>query len=460
MLRNTLVSSLAFATSLAIPAQTWTESGDAGDLPNTVQPALGSGPLTQIVGNLATGDVDLYLIRVDDPATFTCSSVGGATWDTQLWIFDRLGRGISFKDDDGPLQSTLTGQFIAAPGHVIIGISRYDNDPLDASNQELWLDQPYNVERQPDGPGAANVFTHWSGTTNTSAAYTLTLAGASFAAPATAQDPINAWAWVYPQNYPGQQLFVPDLPWQHTPTGELVWVEHLATGRFKVQFPPSIPDTGNMQVTAYSGNHSAVIEDWYPQSGKLVCLVDVFDSSGNLADLAFTIHYRRGGQPTDVAGYLWADQPTSAVYTPNTTWSWNGNRPDPTITRYSAGLYRCRFPGVANPFQGGAFEVSAFSGDQIVLMRRAQIDSWGVITGTTDLDVFVRTFDGAGNQVDSMFVLNYHLQPGQIAASDGSGSYVWANQPTAASYSPPSGHHRSNGTYGPHNSETITRTGT
>ncbi|MCA8978294.1 MAG: hypothetical protein KDC98_26435, partial [Planctomycetes bacterium] len=34
------------------------------------------------------------------------------------------------------------------------------------------------------------------------------------------------------------------------------------------------------------------------------------------------------------------------------------------------------------------------------------------------------------------------------------------NQPTAASYSPPSGHHRSNGTYGPHNSETITRTGT
>lgn len=454
-----LVPSLALALSIALPAQSWSEAGDAGDLPDTVQAVLGSGPLTHISGTLGTGDVDLYLIHVDDPATFTCTSVGGATFDTQLWIFDRLGHGISFKDDDGVLQSTLTGQFLGAAGHVIVGISCYDNDPLDAGNQELWLDQPYDVERQPDGPGAANAFTHWGGTTNPSGAYTLTLGGASYAAPVTALDPLNAWAWVYPPNYVGQQLFAPSVRWQYTPTGELVWVNHIATGRFEVRFP-AIPNDGQFQATAYRGNHAAVIEAWGLSNGKLRCYVDVFDAAGNLADLGFTLHYRRGGQPTDLAGYLWADQPANAQYTPSTNYSWNGNRPDPTITRYGSGLYRCRFPGIANPYLGGSFQVTAYTGYQTVQMRRAKIDSWGVITGTTDLDIFVRTFDGAGNQVDSMFVLDYHVAPGQIPTSVGSGAYVWANQPTAASYSAPSGHNRSNGTYGPHNSQTITRLGT
>ncbi|MCA8977687.1 MAG: DVUA0089 family protein, partial [Planctomycetes bacterium] len=423
-----------------------------------MQPAFGSGPLTQIVGNLGTGDVDLYLIHVDDPATFTCSSLGGAGFDTQLWIFDRQGYGISFKDDDGPAQSTLTGQFISAPGHVVIGITQYDTDPLDASNQELWLDQPYNVERQPDGPGASNVFTQWSGSTGGGGAYTLTLAGASYAAPATLQEPINAWAWVDPYSFPGQQLFVPSLSYQHTPTGELVWVRHVNPGHFSVQFPDSLPHDGNYQVSAYGGNHTAVIDWWGHNNGKLECWVTTFDTAGNFADRAFTCHYRKGGQPTEIAGYLWANQETNPQYTPLTSHSWNGNRPDPTITRYAAGLYRCRFPGIANPLQGGTFEVSVADGG-VVWFKRAQIDSWGVSPGTTDLDIFVRTFS-AGTQVDAMFMLNYHLQPGQVAPSDGSGSYVWANQPTAASYSPPSGHHRSNGTYGPHNSETITRTGT
>ncbi|MCA8974610.1 MAG: hypothetical protein KDC98_07800 [Planctomycetes bacterium] len=127
------------------------------------------------------------------------------------------------------LQSTLTAQFLGSAGHVVIGISQYDNDPLDAGSQELWLDQPYNVERQPDGPGAANKLTQWSGTTNSGGAYTLTLAGASYAAPTTALEPANAWALVLPQSYPGQQLFAPDLPYQHTLTGELVWVDHVAT---------------------------------------------------------------------------------------------------------------------------------------------------------------------------------------------------------------------------------------
>ncbi|MCA8975733.1 MAG: hypothetical protein KDC98_13510 [Planctomycetes bacterium] len=264
---------LAIATSLALPAQTWTESGDAGDLPNTVQPVLGSGPLTHISGNLGTGA------------------------------------------------------------------------------------------------------------------------------------------------------------------------------------------DGNFQVSVNQGNHAAVIEAWGHVNGKFVCRVDVFDAAGNPADRGFTCHYRRGGQPTDIAGYLWADQPASAQYTPNTFYSWNGNRPDPTITRYTNGLYRCLFPGIANPFQGGSFEVSAYKSAP-TLMLRAKIDSWGVVTGTTDLEIFVRTFDGAGNQVDASFLLNYHLAPGQIAASDGSGSYVWANQPTAALYAPPNGYRRSNGTYGPNNSATIGRLGT
>jgi hypothetical protein len=195
---NFAVASLALAAF--IPAQSWTEQGDAGDLPATAQSVAGNGALTQINGELPNGgDVDMYKINVTDFANFSVSSVGGATFDTQMWMFDLAGNGISFKDDDGPLQSTLTGQFLTGNGAVLIAISRYDSDALDLNNDQIWNDTPFAVERQPDGPGAANPVVSWSGSNSAAGLYSLFLTGAEFVDPAECflMLGLNRWNFVY-----------------------------------------------------------------------------------------------------------------------------------------------------------------------------------------------------------------------------------------------------------------------
>ena len=74
-----LTPCLALTATFATNAQTWTEVG-AGDLPATAEVPAGIGALNQIDGFLDPDDVDMYKIRVSDPANFTCSSVGGAIW--------------------------------------------------------------------------------------------------------------------------------------------------------------------------------------------------------------------------------------------------------------------------------------------------------------------------------------------------------------------------------------------
>jgi hypothetical protein len=43
----------------------------------------------------------MYAIYIEDPATFSATTVGGATFDTQLWLFDANGKGVVANDDSG-----------------------------------------------------------------------------------------------------------------------------------------------------------------------------------------------------------------------------------------------------------------------------------------------------------------------------------------------------------------------
>ncbi len=97
----TVAVALAVATTPAI-AQVWNEPGDAGDLPYSAQWPVGTGPLVQINGTLFPGgsDADMYCIHIPDPTAFSATTVGGTTVDTQLWLFDPTGIGITFDDDD------------------------------------------------------------------------------------------------------------------------------------------------------------------------------------------------------------------------------------------------------------------------------------------------------------------------------------------------------------------------
>jgi len=160
---------------------------DAGDLPANAEPADGqTGALNVIRGAIgATSDTDMYLINVCDAAAFSATTVGGTTIDTQLFLFNLDGIGVAVNDDNpsGGLQSTLTSTFVQGNGQYLLAITGYNRDPVDASGGLLWLNTPFNVERAPDGPGAANAVSGWTGTSGTGG-YAIALTGACFAGPA------------------------------------------------------------------------------------------------------------------------------------------------------------------------------------------------------------------------------------------------------------------------------------
>lgn len=161
-------------------AQVWTEQGDAPELlPGQI--TVGNGALTRIDGNIGQDDADLYCIRVVNYQAFRASTVGLTGFDTQLFLFNANGMGVTHDDDDpgGGLQSTLTSQFLTSNGIYFLGISRYNRDPQSAGGL-IWANSPFNVERAPDGPGAGGALSSWTGTYAAAGAYSIALSGVEY----------------------------------------------------------------------------------------------------------------------------------------------------------------------------------------------------------------------------------------------------------------------------------------
>ncbi|MBD3161877.1 MAG: hypothetical protein GF346_06325 [Candidatus Eisenbacteria bacterium] len=195
-MRTWLVFTVA-AVLFAAPAlaDTWTEEGDATDLPPG-QTTMGTNPLEAIYGYLDPDDADMFCVYVEDPSTFSATTCG-MTYDTQLFLFDADGIGMSMNDDDPGgcgLQSTVTGAFLPGPGNYLVAIASYDWDPAGA-NGDIWEDSPYGQERAPDGPGAPGPVIGWGGTGFNDGDYTILLTGAGFCDEPTATEE-TSWGQV------------------------------------------------------------------------------------------------------------------------------------------------------------------------------------------------------------------------------------------------------------------------
>jgi hypothetical protein len=200
-------------------ASTWIEgSGNIGDAGSAIpgQNTIGnSGSLTSIQGRFEFDDVDVYKIRITNPATFRATTVGLAgTLDTQLFLFDETGKGVTHNDDDpvtNSIQSSLTSQFVTTPGVYYLAITQYNRDAKSETDNFLWLNFPFNVERAPDGPGAAEVMTNWSVEALIDGSYEIQLVGADFAEVGATPPPPQENIWVEstdaPAMLPGQTTY-------------------------------------------------------------------------------------------------------------------------------------------------------------------------------------------------------------------------------------------------------------
>jgi hypothetical protein len=185
MIKNmfALVAVMAAVTAVAT-AGTWPEQGDAPPL-RPGQQTVGNGPLTSIAGSFVGGaDVDLYKLNIVDYTHFSASTIGLTTADTRLYLFDVDGYGVTYNDDaGGTAQSTITSLFLTHNGLYYLAVTRYNIIATNAAGQYIWYPNPYNVEKVPDGPGAATPLGGWVGASFAAdTTYGVALAGVRFGA--------------------------------------------------------------------------------------------------------------------------------------------------------------------------------------------------------------------------------------------------------------------------------------
>lgn len=181
------------AASSAAQAQLWAEVGDALELIPTAQIPVGVGALSTITGFVgAEGDVDMYCITISEPMLFLADVSGGTIDDSQLFLFDANGLGVTHNDDDhGPFGtlSRLNGvdtrngmRTVVNPGQYFLAISGYNSDPLNAAGALIWANAPFGDETPPDGAGGA--LAGWSHDAFASnGTYSITLRGVSYHVP-------------------------------------------------------------------------------------------------------------------------------------------------------------------------------------------------------------------------------------------------------------------------------------
>jgi hypothetical protein len=194
-------------------------------------------------------------------------------------------------------------------------------------------------------------------------------------------------------------------------------------------FQPARGKGSNVQVTAYGGGSTRCkVNNWNhgASNDTLNARVRCYDSAGRPADAQFALlatgAFTGGGR----GGYVWADQPTAANYKPNDTYAYNSTGGPIEIARGGTGEYKMVFDGLGGKRGGGNLQVTAHGASN----THCNIDDWS--SQGKDFVAVVRCYDPNGRPADSTFSA---LVTWQTRGNPRAG-YAWANQPTAASYSP------------------------
>jgi hypothetical protein len=185
---------VGLTVAVSVTAQTWTEECDAGQTLCTAQKAEGCGDLTRIRGVLKEkNDVDLYKIHISDPKKFFATTIGGAWFDTQLFLFDSCGKGVVANDDCWGLQSYIGNVCGLTAGCYYLGITAFDQDPRDVCGNRIFPSFPFNAQAYPfASSGALN---RWDdngfGCDLRNESYNICLGGATFCPTGATPEPCS-----------------------------------------------------------------------------------------------------------------------------------------------------------------------------------------------------------------------------------------------------------------------------
>jgi hypothetical protein len=207
---------------------------------------------------------------------------------------------------------------------------------------------------------------------------------------------------------PTSSSYTPSISNQWSSTLARAKVTRSATGTYQVSFPELTFLGGDVQVTAFNTSNRCKVESWFDDSVGTKVNVGCFTPSGSRIDKKFSVLFNSfgvGGTPA--FAYAWADQPSTASYTPSTTYQdgsiggglSTSNFPpqDPiTISRADTGLYDVTLPTAFDWFPAKThYKVTGYGSGA----EHCKVVFWGSLTAR------VACFNASGNAVDTRFTI-------------------------------------------------------
>lgn len=189
--------------------------------------------------------------------------------------------------------------------------------------------------------------------------------------------------------------------------GQLNTISQTGTGRYVATLPGVDAFDASVLVTAYgSGSERCQVSSWGSSSDGMRVHVACSAPNGTAADSRFTLAFTGGGVPGRLAtgdnagAYAWANQPSSASYTPSTWYQGNLFGANVTIDRSAVGTYLVRVPRSVSVSRDAVL-VTAYGSTG----HHCLVDHWSRLA--TETSARVLCFNGAGSPVDTYFTLSY-----------------------------------------------------
>jgi hypothetical protein len=239
----------------------------------------------------------------------------------------------------------------------------------------------------------------------------------------------RVWGYVW-ANDPLAASYTPSTTYQRNSTGQLNTINRLAVGYYQVVFENlGIYYGGTVDVTAYgAGSENCKVQNWGPTLADQIVYVRCFDAGGGAVDTQFTAAFTRPISSFKF-GYVWANNPVAASYTPSTTYQFNSTGAANTITRSGVGTYQVTLPGLGG--QGGTIKATAYGPGN----EACHVSSWSSLGANAVVNV--RCQNPAGGPVDTLYTLTYHATFGLLGTlTGGPRAYVWANLQSSPGYVP------------------------
>lgn len=219
----------------------------------------------------------------------------------------------------------------------------------------------------------------------------------------------------------------PNASYSYNSAGGAITVASSGTGVYLVTFAGLGGSGGNVQVVAYGNtNTRCKVSNWYSGGGAMNIGVRCHNPAGAATNSAFIVQYARQDTNNGAGAHLFAGNPTAESYNPSSIYSWNSSGGINRIQRIATGIYDAFLPGLA--VAGGSVQITAYGAGA----DHCKVQSWG--PSGSEQRIRVRCFDTTGAASDAAFSLNFFGHQ-QVSAYD-LGAYVWADNMSAASYTP------------------------